>query len=179
MDKKLQERMTNRIMLTIAISFVACIAMYYLYGAIGNSVFSPIGAFVTIAVLFVACAVLMMVLGMKEGKKLNLGIADAYKTNLKARLYFNFEIFFIVSAVLSLVIYFVGKALRGAGYTATMASGYSHVMVAIAIAVLVYNVALIVATFVWQSKQIKKAKASKISKKASAKAALKAKRSGK
>ncbi len=176
MDKKTQERMTNRIMLTMAISFVACVAMYYIYGAIGNSIFNPAATFITLAALFVVCAVLMMVLGMKESKKLNLGMAEGYKQSLKARLYFNFEIFFIASAVLSLVIWLAGSAWRKSGATTTIASGYSNVMVVLAVLILVYNIALIIWTYAVQAIAKKKVREARMSKKATAKAALKEKR---
>ena len=97
MNKKQQERMTNRVMLSMAIGFVACVAMYYIYGAIGNNIFNPTATFLTIAALFVVIAALMMFKGIKESKKLNQGIVEGYKENLKARLYFNFEIFFIAA----------------------------------------------------------------------------------
>ena len=176
MDKKQQERMTNRIMLTMAISFVACVAMYYIYGAIGNSIFNPVATFITLAIIFVLCAAGMMLLGMKESKKLNLGIVDGYKESLKARLYFNFEIFFVAAAIISLVIYFAGAAWRNAGATSTMASGYSNVMVIVAVLALIYNIALIAWTYTVQAIAKKKAKENRMSKKATARAALKEKR---
>ncbi|MDY6314724.1 MAG: hypothetical protein SPL89_06080 [Clostridia bacterium] len=168
MNKKSQERMTNRIMLTMSVSFVAAIAMYYLYGAIGNNILKPLPTFVTAAAIFVIFAAVMMVCGIKEAKKLNLGIVQGYKDNLKARLYFNFEIFGIVAAILSLVIYFVGNG---------SISGYKKVMIVIAVAMLVYNIVLIAATFIYEALQKKKAKEARISRKASARADLKAKRS--
>ena len=182
MDKKQQERMTNRVMLNMAIGFVACVAMYYIYGAIGNNIFNPTATFITIAAIFVILAGLMMFKGVKESKKLNLGIVDGYKENLKARLYFNFEIFFIAAAIISLVINFVGAAWKKAGIhpmteSATVASGYADIMAIIAIAIAVYIVALIAWTFIYQAMQKNKAKQARISKKATAKAALKAKRS--
>lgn len=177
MDKKTQERMTNRIMLTISISFAACIVMYYLYGAIGNNIFNPAATFITAAVISVLAAVLMMVKGLKESKKLNLGMVDGYKQSLKARLYFNFEIMFVVAAILSLVIYFGGSAWRAAGNTTHMASGYSDIMVIIGYVLLVYNVALIIWTFAVQAIAKKKVKQARLSKKATARAELKAKRS--
>lgn len=168
MNKKSQERMTNRIMLTMSISFVAAIAMYYLYGAIGNNILKPLPTFVTAAAIFVIFAAVMMVCGIKQAKKLNLGIVQGYKDDLKARLYFNFEIFGIVAAILSLVIYFAGNG--------TIA-GYKKVMIVIAVAMLVYNIVLIAATFIYEALQKKKAKEARISRKASARADLKAKRS--
>lgn len=160
--------MTNRIMLTMSISFVAAIAMYYLYGAIGNNILKPLPTFVTAAAIFVIFAAVMMVCGIKQAKKLNLGIVQGYKDDLKARLYFNFEIFGIVAAILSLVIYFAGNG--------TIA-GYKKVMIVIAVAMLVYNIVLIAATFIYEALQKKKAKEARISRKASARADLKAKRS--
>ncbi len=168
MNKKSQERMTNRIMLTMSISFLAAIAMYYLYGAIGNNILKPLPTFITAAAIFVVFAIIMMICGIKESKKLNLGIVQGYKDNLKARLYFNFEIFGIVAAILSLVIYFAGNG---------SIAGYKKVMIVIAVAMLVYNIALIVATFIYEAVQKKKIKDARISKKASARAELKAKRS--
>lgn len=159
--------MTNRIMLTMSISFVAAIAMYYLYGAIGNGILKPLPTFVTAAAIFVVFAAVMMICGIKEAKKLNLGIVQGYKDNLKARLYFNFEIFGIVAAILSLVIYFAGN-----GST----PGYKKVMIIVATAILVYNVVLIAVTFIYEAVQKKKAKNARISRKASARAELKAKR---
>ena len=160
--------MTNRIMLTMSVSFVAAIAMYYLYGAIGNNILKPLPTFVTAAAIFVIFAAVMMVCGIKEAKKLNLGIVQGYKDNLKARLYFNFEIFGIVAAILSLVIYFAGNG---------NIAGYKKVMIVIAVAMLVYNIVLIAATFIYEALQKKKAKETRISRKASARADLKAKRS--
>lgn len=182
MDKKQQERMTNRVMLTMAIGFVACVAMYYIYGAIGNNIFNPTVTYITLAAIFVILAAVMMVMGMKESKKLNLSIVEGYKENLKARLYFNFEIFFIVSAIVSLIINFVGGAMKAKGLhpmteNATVASGYADVMIIVAILIAVYIVAIIAWTFIYQAMQKKKAKLARISKKASAKAELKAKRS--
>lgn len=155
-------------MLTMSISFVAAIAMYYLYGAIGNNILKPLPTFVTAAAIFVIFAAVMMVCGIKQAKKLNLGIVQGYKDDLKARLYFNFEIFGIVAAILSLVIYFAGNG--------TIA-GYKKVMIVIAVAMLVYNIVLIAATFIYEALQKKKAKEARISRKASARADLKAKRS--
>lgn len=155
-------------MLTMSVSFVAAIAMYYLYGAIGNNILKPLATFVTAAAIFVIFAAVMMVCGIKEAKKLNLGIVQGYKDNLKARLYFNFEIFGIVAAILSLVIYFAGNG---------SIAGYKKVMIVIAVAMLVYNIVLIAATFIYEALQKKKAKEARISRKASARADLKAKRS--
>lgn len=155
-------------MLTMSVSFVAAIAMYYLYGAIGNNILKPLPTFVTAAAIFVIFAAVMMVCGIKEAKKLNLGIVQGYKDNLKARLYFNFEIFGIVAAILSLVIYFAGNG---------NIAGYKKVMIVIAVAMLVYNIVLIAATFIYEALQKKKAKETRISRKASARADLKAKRS--
>lgn len=177
MDKKTQERMTNRIMITLGISFAVCIIMYYLYGTIGNGIFNPAATFITGAVIFVALAALMMVKGLKESKKLNLGMVDGYKQSLKARLYFNFEITFVVAAILSLVIYFGGAAWRAAGNAANMASGYSDIMFIIGVALAIYNVALIVWTCIYQAIEKKKTKQVRLSKKATARAELKAKRS--
>lgn len=162
--------MTNRIMLTMSVSFIAAIAMYYIYGAIGNNILKPLPTFITAAAIFVIFAVVMMIFGIKEAKKLNLGIVSGYKENLKARLYFNFEIFGIVAAILSLVIYFAGSSAQN------QILGYRNAMIVIAVAMLVYNIVLIVATFIYESVQNKKTKSSRISKKASARAELKAKR---
>ena len=124
----------------------------------------------------------MMIKGIGESKKLNQGIAEGYKENLKARLFFNFEIFFIAAAIISLIINFVGGAWTSAGKhpfteSITVASGYADIMIAFAILNAVYVVALIAWTFIYQAMQKNKAKQASISKKATAKAALKAKRS--
>lgn len=156
MTKQEQERSINRILLTMAIAFVALIGMYYLYALVRPQ--NP-PVFWVLCGIFIVCAVIMAVLSSKKSKSVGLGFAEGYKKNLKARFYANFGIFFVVCAVLNAV--------------CALTPNLKLTMIVIAWAIGIYTVALIMGSSIYQHVNEKREKKKKISAKAAKKEAKK------
>lgn len=161
MTKQEQERITNRILISMAMGFGFLIMMYYLYGALASAMLRPAPTFWTICGLFVVGIAIMLWKYMGEAKKQELSFAEGYKKDLKARMFANFAIFFAIGAILSVV---------------TLYGGYRTMMKIIAWGIGGYIVLLIIGSYIYQAMVEKKAKKVKISAKAAAKAAKNAQR---
>ena len=79
MTKQEQERITNRILISLAMGFGFLIMMYYLYGALASAMLRPAPTFWTICGLFVVGIAIMLWKYMGEAKKQELSFAEGYK----------------------------------------------------------------------------------------------------
>ena len=151
MSKNDNERVTNRILLSMTIGFLALIVMYYLNAALVSGFFVPNITFWIFFGIFIICMGLMLWKYIEVIKKFNLNFFHAYVQNERARMFANFALFFLISAAISLIMLYVG---------------YKKVMPVIAWGVGVYVVVLIIASSIYTAIIDKKRKASKISAKA-------------
>lgn len=159
MTKKEQERLINRILLTMTIGFCFEILMYYMHGSLANGWISPIATFWTMFGVFAAAFVILAVVYVVCCKNNQVSLIRGYRENLKIRSLGNFQLLSIVCATLSLVCLFVG---------------YGKVMPIIAWGIGGYIVVLIAISMIYQSIMNKRVKTAKVSKKAAAKAAKRA-----
>jgi len=156
MSNNTNERVTNRILLSMTFGFLALIIMYYLYHALLSNFFTPMATFWIFCGVFIVCMGIMLWKYFEVARKFNLGAIDAYVKNERARMFANFALFFIICAVISLVMLYVG---------------FRTVMPVVAWGIGIYIVALIIGSSIYSAILEKKKKASKISSKAAAKAA--------